>query len=64
VPLTGKTDLRFIAEALSAEGVTQTQIWERRGENSNSYLSERERAISKGSEFHVLPSARERCKLF
>src|SRR5260370_33496424 len=58
VPLTGKTDLQFIVEALAGE-FTQTDIMERLEEISNRYLCEIERAISKGAEFHVLPGVRE-----
>jgi phosphoglycolate phosphatase len=59
MPLTGKTDLQFIAEALSSEGFTSTQISERIQEVSNRYLCEIQRAISNGAEFHVLPGVRE-----
>src|SRR5260370_12585729 len=58
VPLTGKTDLQFISEALADE-FTQTEIMERLQEVSNRYLCEIERAISNGSEFNVLPDVRE-----
>jgi phosphoglycolate phosphatase len=58
VPLTGKTDLQFIAEALADE-CTQTDIMERLQEVSNRYLCEIERATSNGVEFNVLPGARE-----
>src|SRR5467141_2228588 len=58
VPLTGKTDLQFIAEALADE-FTQSDIMERIQEVSNRYLCEIERAISNGAEFHVLPGVRE-----
>ncbi len=58
VPLTGKTDLQSIADALADE-FTRTDIVERLQEISNSYLCEIERAISQGAEFHVLPGVRE-----
>src|SRR5258708_10904144 len=58
VPLTGKTDLQFIVEALLPEGFTQAEISESIQEVSNRYLSEIERAVSKGAEFHVLPGVR------
>ncbi len=58
VPLTGKTDLQFIADALA--GVfTQADIVEELQDISNHYLCEIERAISNGSEFQVLPGVRE-----
>src|SRR5260370_23822111 len=59
VPLTGKTDLQFIAEALLPEGFTQAEISESIQEVSNRYLSEIEQAVSKGAEFHVLPGVRQ-----
>ena len=59
VPLTGMTDLQFIAEALSPEGFSRAQISESIQEVSNRYLCEIERAISSGAEFHVLPGVRE-----
>src|SRR5713101_5571299 len=58
VPLTGMTDLQFIADSLAGE-FTQTDIMERIQEISNRYLCEIERAISNGAEFHVLPGVRE-----
>src|SRR5260370_39197007 len=58
VPLTGMTDLQFIAEALAGK-FSQIEISERLQELSNSYLCEIERAVSNGSEFHVLPGVRE-----
>src|SRR5260370_20696625 len=59
VQLTGKTDLQFIAEALSPEGFTRAEIFERIQEISNRYLCEIERAVSNGAEFNVLPGVRE-----
>src|SRR5260370_2386358 len=59
VPLTGKTDLQFIAEALLSEGFTRAEISESLQEVSNRYLCEIERAISNGSQFHILPRVRE-----
>jgi phosphoglycolate phosphatase len=61
VPLTGMTDLQYIAEALASE-FTQTDIMERLQEISNRYLCEIERARSTGAEFHVLPGVRETLK--
>jgi phosphoglycolate phosphatase len=58
VPLTGMTDLQFIAEALAGE-FTQSGIMERLQEVSNRYLCEIERATSNGAEFRVLPGVRE-----
>lgn len=58
VPLTGMTDLQYIAEALAGE-FTRTDIWESLQEISNRYLCEIERATSNGTEFHVLPGVRE-----
>lgn len=58
-PLTGKTDLQFITEALLPEGFTRAEISESIQEVSNRYLSEIERAVSKGAEFHVLPGVRQ-----
>jgi len=58
VPLTGMTDLQFIAEALASD-FTRNQIMERIQEIANRYLCEIEQAISKGAEFHVLPGVRE-----
>src|SRR5260370_22216502 len=58
VSLTGMTDLQYIAEALAIE-FTRTDIMERLQEVSNRYLSEIERAVSKGAEFHVLPGVRK-----
>jgi len=48
VPLTGMTDLQYIAEALSCEDITREAIFERIGEISARYFCEIERA-----EFHV-----------
>src|SRR6266567_9358953 len=59
VPLTGMTDLQYIAEALSSEGYTREAILERIGEISGRYFCEIERAASNGAEFHVLPGVRE-----
>ena len=59
VPLTGMTDLQYIAEALSYEGIAREVISERIDEISARYLCEIERAASNGSEFHVLPGVRE-----
>src|SRR5258707_1006299 len=58
VSLTGMTDLQFIADALAGE-FTQTDIMERLQEISTRYLCEIKRAVSNGSEFHVLPGVRE-----
>src|SRR5260370_8319529 len=62
VSLTGMTDLQYIAEALAIE-FTRTDIMERLQEVSNRYLSEIERAVSKGAEFHVLPGVRKALEL-
>src|SRR6266446_7957286 len=59
VPLTGMTDLRYIAESLSCEGITREAIFERIGEISGRYFCEIERAASNGAEFHVLPGVRD-----
>src|SRR6266446_2631110 len=59
VPLTGMTDLRYIAESLSCEGITREAIFERIGEISARYFCEIERAASNGAEFHVLPGVRD-----
>src|SRR5258707_15296628 len=59
VPLTGMTDLQYMAEALSSEGFTRAQIPESIQEVSNRYLCEIESSISNGAEFHVLPGVRE-----
>ncbi len=58
VPLTGMTDLQYIAESLSSEGITPEAILERIGEISARYFCEIERAASNGAEFHVLPGVR------
>jgi len=55
VPLTGMTDLQYIAESLSCEGITREVVFERIGEISARYFCEIERAASNGAEFHVLP---------
>src|SRR5258707_10502318 len=59
VPLTGMTDLQYIAEALSCEGFTREAILERIGEISARYFCEIERAASNGAEFCVLPGVRD-----
>ncbi len=59
VPLTGMTDLQYIAESLSCEGITRDAILERIGEVSARYFCEIERAASNGAEFHVLPGVRD-----
>src|SRR5882724_11796197 len=59
VPLTGITDLQYIAEALSSEGITREAILERIDEIASRYFCEIERAASNGAEFHVLPSVRD-----
>jgi phosphoglycolate phosphatase-like HAD superfamily hydrolase len=59
LPLTGMTDLQFIAEALSKEGFSRSQIKESLHEISNRYLSEIQHAVRDGAEFHVLPGVRE-----
>src|SRR5712664_612889 len=51
VPLTGMTDLQFIAEALASEGFTLTEILEKIQEVSNRYLCEIDWAISNGADF-------------
>src|SRR6266478_540065 len=48
VPLTGITDLQYIAESLSCEGITREVIFERMGEISARYFCEIERAASNG----------------
>src|SRR6266851_21695 len=58
VPLTGMTDLQFIAEALAGH-FSRTEIMESIQEVSNRYLCEIERATSNGVEFNVLPGVRE-----
>src|SRR5438477_6655812 len=59
VPLTGMTDLQYIAESLSCESITRDAIFERIGEISARYFCEIERAASNGAEFHVLPGVRD-----
>jgi phosphoglycolate phosphatase-like HAD superfamily hydrolase len=59
VPLTGMTDLQYIAECLSCGGITRDAILERIGEISARYSCEIERAASNGAEFHVLPGVGE-----
>ncbi len=59
VPLTGMTDLQYIAESLSCEGITREAILERIGEISARYCCEIERAASNGAEFRVLPGVRD-----
>ena len=59
VPLTGMTDLQYIAESLGCEGITREAIFERIGEISARYFCEIERAASNGAEFHVLPGVRD-----
>ena len=58
VPLTGMTDLQYLAEALSSEGITREAIFERIHEISARYFCEIERAASNGAEFHVLRGVR------
>src|SRR5258708_40050381 len=58
VPLTGMTDLQYIAESLNCEGITREAIFERIDEISARYFCEIERAASNGAEFHVLPGVR------
>jgi len=53
------TDLQYIAESLSCEGITREAILERIGEISACYFCEIERAASNGAEFHVLPGVRD-----
>ena len=53
VPLTGMTDLQYIAESLSCEGITREEIFERIDEIASRYFCEIERAGSNGAEFHV-----------
>src|SRR5205823_398891 len=55
VPLTGMTDLQYIAESLSCEGITREAIFESIHEISARYFCEIERAASNGAEFRVLP---------
>ena len=55
MPLTGVTDLQYIAASLSCEGITREAIFDRIHEISARYSSEIERAASNGAEFHVLP---------
>src|SRR5436190_5591320 len=59
VPLTGMTDLQYIAESLSCEGITQEAIFERIDEISGRYICEIARAASNGAKFHVLPGVRD-----
>src|SRR6266404_1195000 len=59
VPLTGMTDLQYIAESLSCEGFTREAILERRDEISARYFCEIERAASNGAEFHMLLGVRD-----
>src|SRR5260221_14512883 len=59
MPLTGMTDLQYIAEALSSEGITREAILERIHEISSRYFCEIEQAASNGAEFHVLPGVRD-----
>src|SRR5258707_6514947 len=59
VPLTGMTDLQYIAESLSSEGITREAIFERIHEISPRYFCEIEQAASNGAEFHVLPGVRD-----
>src|SRR5262245_41561904 len=59
VPLTGMSDLQYIAESLSGEGYTREAILEQMGEISARYFCELERACANGAEFHVLPGVRE-----
>ena len=54
VPLSGMTDLQYIAESLSCERITREVILERIGEISARYFCEIERAASNGAEFRVL----------
>jgi len=62
VPLTGMTDLQYIAESLSCEGITREAIFERIGEISACYFCEIERAASNGAEFHVFSHTSNRGK--
>src|SRR6266852_1092739 len=59
VPLTGMTDLQYIAESLGSQGITREAIFERIDEISARYFCEIERAISNRAEFHVLPGVRD-----
>ena len=59
VPLTGMTDLQYIAESLGSQGITREAIVERIDEISSRYFCEIERAASNGAEFHVLPGVRD-----
>jgi phosphoglycolate phosphatase-like HAD superfamily hydrolase len=59
VPLTGMTDLQYLAEALSSEGLTRETIFERIDEIDGRYLLELERAAANGAEFHILLGVRE-----
>ena len=62
VPLTGMTDLQYIAESLSCEGITRQAIFERIDEISARYFCEIERAASNGTEFHAFSYTSNRGK--
>lgn len=58
VPLTGMTDLQYIAEALDVAGFTKADVSSFIHEVSSQYLCQIQRATRNGARFHVLPGVR------